>query len=89
MIRDWIPMALTLCAFREMELFVPRVYNSGFEKAWIKWDNVVLHEWGLKRAIESLGPLIPAYLELCYLLVYGVGTFCVIMLWVKAQQARC
>ncbi len=86
MIRDWVPMALTLTAFREMELFVPLVYNAGFENAWIKWDNIVLHEWGLKRAVESLGPVIPAYLELCYLLVYGVGTFCLILLWVKAEQ---
>lgn len=86
MIRDWIPMALTLCAFREMELFVPQVYDSGYEKVWIKSDNFVLHEWGLGRAVESLGPLIPAYLELCYLLVYGVGSFCVILLWVKAHR---
>ena len=86
MIRDWLPMALTLCAFREMELFVPQFYNSGFEKTWIKWDIFILHEWGLRRAIESLGPLIPAYLELCYLLVYGVGSFCLILLWVKAHR---
>jgi membrane-associated phospholipid phosphatase len=86
MIRDWMPMAITLCAFREMELFVPQVYNSSFEKTWIKWDEIVLREWGLKRAIESLGSLIPAYLELCYLLVYGVGSFCVILLWVKAHR---
>lgn len=86
MIRDWTPMALTLCAFREMELFVPQFYNSGFEKNWIEWDHIVLHERGLKRLIESLGSFIPAYLELCYLLVYGVGSFCVIMLWVKGHR---
>jgi membrane-associated phospholipid phosphatase len=85
-VRDWLPMVLTLVAFREMEFFVPAHYNEWFERAWIEWDKTVLYEWGLKRAIESLGPLIPAYLELCYVLVYGVGTFCVIVLWVLARR---
>ncbi len=86
MIRDWVPMLLTLLAFRQMELFVPAQYNSAYELAWIRWDNLVLHQWGLKRAVESLGPVIPAYLELCYLLVYGLGTFCIIVLWVKMRR---
>ena len=86
MIRDWIPMLLTLTAFREMELFVPLRYDASFEKGWVRWDHTMLYEWGLKRVIESLGPLIPAYLELCYLLVYGAGTFCIIMLWIKARR---
>ncbi|MBV8865206.1 MAG: phosphatase PAP2 family protein [Acidobacteriaceae bacterium] len=86
LIRDWIPMALTLVAFREMELFVPLVYNSGFERVWIRWDEIVLGNWGLKSLIESFGPLLTSYLELCYLLVYGVGSFCVLLLWVKAKR---
>ncbi len=86
MIRDWIPMALTLAAFREMDLFAPLRYDAGFENAWIRLDEIVLRDWGLKRAVESLGPLIPAYLELCYLLVYAVGSFCIVMLWVKSRR---
>jgi membrane-associated phospholipid phosphatase len=86
MIRDWLPMGLTLLAFRQMELFVPARYNSAYEHAWIGWDRVLLDEWGFKRAIESLGPLIPLYLELCYVLVYGMGSFCVAILWVVAHR---
>ncbi len=86
MTRDWIPMALTLVAFREMELFVPVAYNVRYEQSWIHWDRMVLDQWGLKHAIEILGPVTPSYLELCYLLVYGVGSFCIVMLWVKAQR---
>lgn len=85
-IRDWVPMPLTLVAFREMELFVPSQYNAAYEQAWIQWDKTVLYGWGLKRIIESLGPIIPTYLELCYVLVYGVGTYCVIVLWVEARR---
>ncbi len=86
MIRDWIPMALTLTAFREMELFVPINYNAQYEMAWVRWDDILLRQWGLKHAIESLGPVIPMYLEFCYLLVYGVGTYCVIVIWIKTRR---
>jgi len=86
MIRDWTPMALTLLAFREMELFLPRHYNAAYENAWIRWDDVLLNQLGLKRAIEALGPVIPTYLELCYLLVYGMGAFCIAVLWIETQR---
>ena len=84
--RDWIPMVLTLVAFREMELFVPSHYNGVYEAIWARWDNLLLHQWHIKRVIEALGPVIPLYLELCYLLVYGVGTYCVIVLWLKTER---
>lgn len=87
LVRDWVPMALTLGAFREMELFVPMHYNAHCENAWMAWDQVVLDQWGLKHAIESLGPAIPTFLELCYLLVYGVGTFCLIVLWIQKSRS--
>ena len=87
MVRDWVPLPLTLFAFREMEWFVPLSYNSAYEHAWIKLDNLVLNQYGLKAAIESLGPLLPTYLELCYLLIYGVGTYCVVVLWLKNRRA--
>ncbi len=86
MIRDWTPMVLTLLAFREMEFFIPSHYNAGYENAWVRWDDVLLNQLGLKRAIEAFGRVIPTYLELCYLLVYGLGAFCVLVLWIKTQR---
>ncbi len=86
MVRDWIPLSLTLVAFHEMELFLPTHYNAAYEAVWIRWDSVVLTQWGLTRAIESLGPVIPFYLELCYLLVYGVGSFCILVLWFETER---
>jgi membrane-associated phospholipid phosphatase len=73
--RDWLPLGLTFVAFREMEFFLPRDYNYGYELAWIHWDRVVLGDWGLRHAIESLGKTLPFYFEFCYLLVYGVGAY--------------
>ena len=78
--RDWLPLALTLCAFREMELFVTRNYNIANETAWIHLDQLLLTEWKLTAAIESLGEALPLYLEICYLLVYGIAAFCLIVL---------
>ncbi len=85
-VRDWLPMGLTLIAFREMELFLPAEYNTGLESAWIRLDDIILNRWGLKHALESLGPVVPLYLELCYLLVYGLGTYCVIVLWLESHR---
>ena len=80
-------MALTLCAFREMELFVPLVYNSGLRKCVDQMGRHRTARVGPQaRYRESRPADSPAYLELCYLLVYGMGTFCVIMLWVKAHR---
>lgn len=73
--RDWLPWPLTLVAFREMELFLPQKYNLRYETAWIRWDEIVLREWHLRAAIESLGVLLPSYLEFCYLLVYGIAAY--------------
>lgn len=80
-IRDWIPLILTLVAFRSMELFIPAHFTHRYENVWVGWDQVLLGNWGLRHSIESLGWLIPGSLELCYLLVYCLGTFCLLVLY--------
>src|SRR6478672_11928106 len=74
-VRDWLPVVLTFIAFREMEFFLPRDYDSAYEFAWIHWDRILLHEWKLRAAIESFGKALPFYFEFCYLLVYGVAVY--------------
>ena len=75
--RDWLPIFFIFLAFREMDYFVPREYDFFTEMSWIRWDLVFLEGLKLTRRIESLGPVIPFYLELCYLLVYTLGAYCV------------
>jgi membrane-associated phospholipid phosphatase len=75
--RDWLPLFFVFFAFREMDYFAPREYDFLSEMSWIRWDLVVLEGLKLTRRIESLGPVIPFYLELCYLVVYGVSFYCV------------
>jgi membrane-associated phospholipid phosphatase len=72
-LRDWMPLAATLAAYREMDWFAPAVHDHHLEKVWILWDRWLLDQAHLRSTIESLGLVLPAYFELCYLLVYGVA----------------
>lgn len=84
--RDFLPLGLTLLAFEEMNAFAKPGSDGRLELSWIRWDHVLLTNWHLHAAIESLGRAIPLYLELCYLLVYGLGTYCVIVLYAKNKR---
>ena len=85
---DWLPIFLTLLAFREMELFLPKRFDHHFEGVWILQDDVFLRTWKAKHIIESLGNAIPIYLELSYLFVYGLGAYCIGLLYaVNARQS--
>jgi membrane-associated phospholipid phosphatase len=86
--RDWVPLALTLIAYREMEWFTPLAWDHHLEFQWIKWDRSLLYGWGLQRAIESLGALLPSCFEFCYLLVYAVGPFTVAVLYIEHHRIR-
>ena len=85
LIRDWMPLALTLLAFRGMEAFIPLRYDSANEAAWIRWDDL-LFSHGFGSAVEHLGPVFSSYLELCYLLVYTTGSFCIAVLWIAKRR---
>ena len=84
--RDFLPLGLTLLAFEEMSLFAPPRFDHRLEQTWIRWDSLLLHHWRLRAAIEGLGWALPLYLEVCYLLVYGLGTYCLIVLYLKGRR---
>jgi membrane-associated phospholipid phosphatase len=85
-VRDWLPLTITLEAFREMELFLPVRFEHRFEAGWIQWDHLLLGQLHGRSIIESFGKMIPFWLELCYLLVYGIGFFCVALLYVQHRR---
>jgi membrane-associated phospholipid phosphatase len=80
--RDWVPLALTVVAYREMDWFTPLAWDHHLEFQWIKWDRSLLHRWGLQ------GALLSAYLEFCYLLVYAVGPFTVAVFYLERRRNR-
>ena len=75
--RDWMPLFFVFLAFREMDYFVPKQYDLLTEMSWIRWDSILLDGLKLREHIEAFGAVIPYYLELCYLLVYGVSFYCI------------
>jgi membrane-associated phospholipid phosphatase len=81
-------LALVILAYKQMGWFAPPVHYHTLENQWIVWDNVVLSNWGIKRAIEATGPVLPNLLELSYLLVYAVGPFAVVMLYLFGSRKR-
>lgn len=86
-VRDWLPIALTLIAFREMEFFLPPHFTHYYEDVWIKQDRVFLDSRHARAMIECLGKVIPFYLELCYLLVYGTAVYCIGVLYARHRRS--
>jgi membrane-associated phospholipid phosphatase len=87
MLRDWLPLLIALLAFHEMGWFATPHATHPLETGWVTWDRVVLRG-GAKAVIESLGPFLPAVLEISYLLVYAVGPFSVAMLYAYGRRDR-
>lgn len=88
MVRDWFPFPLTLLAYREMGWFAQPETSHRLEQIWVAWDRTLLRDWGLHRAIESFGVVLPAVLEISYTLVYTLAPFAVAMLYVYQQRSR-
>lgn len=88
MLRDWAAVALLLVAYREMNWFSALPRNFQLELHWVEWDRAILYQGGLQRAVEALGAVLPAYLELCYLLVYAVAPFLVAILYFEHRRQR-
>lgn len=87
-VRDWYPVPLILLAFREMGWMALPHTSRTFENYWLVWDQRLLNDWGLKSAIESLGPLLPNLLELSYLLVYVMPIVTVAVFYVYGARER-
>jgi membrane-associated phospholipid phosphatase len=82
-LRDWAPIAFTLAAYREMNWFTPAARDHHLERAFIVWDRWLLDAHHLRAAIESLGPLLPSLLEICYVLVYAVAPISLTILFLN------
>ncbi|MGA2215367.1 MAG: phosphatase PAP2 family protein [Bryobacteraceae bacterium] len=87
-LRDWVPVALLLAAYREMDWFSALPRDFRLELRWVQWDRAILYQGGLQRGIEGLGRTGPLYLELCYLLVYAVAPLVVAILYFRHRRER-
>lgn len=87
-LRDWYPAPLLLMAYREMGWYAPSHHTYELERGWIVWDRFFLYDLGAKPAIESLGALLPALLEISYSLVYTIPYFSLAVLYAYGLRAR-
>jgi membrane-associated phospholipid phosphatase len=87
-VRDWFPLSVLVLAYREMGWFAPAHHSFELEQGWVVWDRLLLNGWGAQGAIESLGPLLPGLLELCYSLVYTIGPFSMAALYFWGRRER-
>jgi len=86
--RDWLPLALVPVAYIEMANFTVSEGPTVYEHSWLAWDRMVLDAWGLRRIIESLGPVIPALLEVCYALIYALPGTALAILYFERKRDR-
>jgi membrane-associated phospholipid phosphatase len=87
-IRDWFPLPLALLAYREMGWFAAPHVSFRLENIFIPWDRALLRDWGLRRAVESLGPVLPSILEVAYTLTYTLAPFAVAMIYIYRKRER-
>jgi membrane-associated phospholipid phosphatase len=86
-LRDWLPLALLLFAYQEMGWFAEPRAGHRLESIWVVWDRAILLG-GLSAAVEALGPVVPALLELSYTLVYTLAPFAVALLYAYRRPDR-
>ena len=87
-LRDWLPLALLLLAYRQMGWMALPHENRNFENFWIGFDRLILYEFRLKTFIEFFGPMLPNLLELCYLLVYVMPVAAVAVFYATGARSR-
>lgn len=87
-LRDWLPVALMLVGYEEMGWFARPKSTIALEEQWVYWDRLLLNDWGGRAAVEFLGPVIPTILEIAYPLVYTMGVFGLIVLYVYRKRDR-
>jgi membrane-associated phospholipid phosphatase len=86
-IRDWLPLALIILAYREMGWLALPHQSHALESHWIIWDRQILHG-GAKAAVESFGPILPSLLEIAYALVYALAPFSLAALYLYRRRDR-
>ena len=87
LVREWLPLGLTVLAYREMGWLALPQHGHALEARWVVWDRAILYG-GVKGAIEAFGPVLPSALEIAYSLVYALAPFSVAVLYLYRRRDR-
>ena len=85
-LRDWMSPGYVLAAYWSLAPLARGQEARLFDAHWVQWDRVLLNELGLRQILESAGSVLPASLELIYLLLYGLPT--ALIGWFYWQRRR-
>jgi membrane-associated phospholipid phosphatase len=88
MVRDWVPAPLVLIAYWSVDWAARPHSDHALENALIGWDRRLLNDWGLHNAIERFGALLPAVLDLAYLLIYTVPPLAIAYFYIRHERRR-
>jgi membrane-associated phospholipid phosphatase len=69
-VRDWLPAALILLAYRESGLFFTPDPRHRLDHAFVRWDSLLLQNKPLLTILAGLAPWPQYYLELAYFFCY-------------------
>jgi membrane-associated phospholipid phosphatase len=87
-VRDWVPALLVLTAYWSAD-WVPQPHGGRtLENALIGWDRSLLNDWRLRATIERFGALLPALLDLAYLLIYAVPPLAIAYFYIRRERRR-
>lgn len=86
--RDWIPAALVLVAYWSVDWVAAAPRDRQLEQWLVSWDRTLLRDLHLHAAIERFGPLVPAVLELAYLILYAVLPVSIASFYVYRERSR-
>lgn len=86
-LREWLSLGVILIAYWCIEWFSTSVKLEPLQNQWLGWDRILLHQWGLQRAVESLGPVIPFTLESAYLLLYAMPPLALATVQLRGNRA--
>jgi membrane-associated phospholipid phosphatase len=87
-LRDWVPLALMILAYKQMGWFAPASHAYTLEHQWIVWDRFILDDLHGRAFIELLGPVMPAILEIAYSFVYAVPPLTMGVLYATGHKNR-
>jgi membrane-associated phospholipid phosphatase len=71
-LRDWLPSILILVAYREAGLLVVPDPTHRWDHLFIRWDEALLGNPWVARALAAASPWLGPYLEFSYFLCYPV-----------------
>jgi membrane-associated phospholipid phosphatase len=86
--RDWTSPLLVLLAYWSIDESVRPGVSDRLESSLVAWDRTILDEWGLRQAIEAAGTLIPAVLEVAYLVLYALPPLMVAYCYVRRERRQ-